>query len=99
MSMSINLSDLERGEKYADNYDADMLALQQRLARIQVAHIIHGRSAIIAIEGWDASGKGGVVSRLTSGWDPRWFDVWPIAAPTLLCLQNCLILIKIFTPI
>ena len=80
--MSINLSDLERGEKYAGNYEADMLALQQRLARIQVAHIIRGRSAIVAIEGWDASGKGGVISRLTSGWDPRWFDVWPIAAPT-----------------
>lgn len=80
--MTINLSDFERGSKYEGDYEADMLALQQRLARIQVAHIIHGRPAIIAIEGWDASGKGGTISRLTSGWDPRWFEVWPVGAPT-----------------
>lgn len=80
--MTINLSDFERGDKYDGDYDADLQALQQRLARIQVAHIIHGRSAIIAVEGWDASGKGGAITRLTSGWDPRWFEVWPVGAPT-----------------
>ena len=80
--MAIDLSDFERGKKYDGDYDADMLALQERLARIQVAHIMRGRPAIIAFEGWDASGKGGAISRLTSGWDPRWFQVWPISAPT-----------------
>lgn len=80
--MGIRLSDFEAGEKYAGDYDADLSALQARLERIQTAHIIHGRSAIIMLEGWDASGKGGVISRLTSGWDPRWFQVWPIGAPT-----------------
>ena len=71
--MTIDLSDFEDGRKYDGDYAADLLALQERLARIQVAHIVHGRSAIIAIEGWDASGKGGAISRLTSSWDPRWF--------------------------
>jgi AMP-polyphosphate phosphotransferase len=80
--MTINLKDFERGKKYGGDYDADLLAVQERLARIQVAHIIHGKSAIIAVEGWDASGKGGAISRLTSGWDPRYFQVWPIAAPS-----------------
>ncbi len=80
--MTINLSDFEQAEKYDGDYDADLLMLQKRLARIQIAHIIHGKSAIIAFEGWDASGKGGVISRLTSGWDPRYFQVWPIAAPS-----------------
>lgn len=80
--MGIDLSDFERGKKYDGDYEADLLALQERLARIQVAHIMHGRSAIIAFEGWDASGKGGAISRLTSGWDPRWFQVWPISAPS-----------------
>ncbi|WP_219892848.1 polyphosphate kinase 2 family protein [Aquisediminimonas profunda] len=80
--MTIDLSDFEDGRKYEGDYAADLLALQERLARIQVAHIVHGRSAIIAIEGWDASGKGGAISRLTSPWDPRWFEVWPIGAPT-----------------
>ncbi len=80
--MTVNLSDFERGTKHVGDYDADLLVLQSRLARIQIAHIIHGKSAIIAVEGWDASGKGGAISRLTSGWDPRYFEVWPIAAPT-----------------
>ena len=80
--MPIDLSDFEDGRKYDGDYAADLLALQERLARIQVAHIVRGRSAIIAFEGWDASGKGGAISRLTSSWDPRWFEVWPIGAPT-----------------
>jgi AMP-polyphosphate phosphotransferase len=80
--MAIKLSDFEAGKKYDGDYDADLLLLQKRLARIQIAHIIHGKSAIIAFEGWDSSGKGGAISRLTAGWDPRYFEVWPIAAPT-----------------
>ena len=80
--MAIDLSDFEAGKKYKGDYDADLLALQERLARIQVAHIMRGRSAIIALEGWDASGKGGAINRLTAGWDSRWFEVWPISAPS-----------------
>jgi AMP-polyphosphate phosphotransferase len=80
--MSIDLKDFEAGKKYAGDYDADLIALQERLAQIQIAYIIHGKSAIIALEGWDASGKGGAISRLTAGWDPRYFQVWPIAAPS-----------------
>ena len=80
--MTIKLTDYESGKKYEGDYDADLLALQKRLSQIQTAYIIHGKSAIIACEGWDASGKGGAISRLTAGWDPRYFEVWPIAAPT-----------------
>ena len=80
--MTIKLQDFESGKKYAGDYEKDLLALQERLARIQVAHIMRGRSAIIAFEGWDASGKGGSIQRLTSLWDPRYYEVWPIAAPT-----------------
>ncbi len=80
--MAIKLSDYETGKKYVGDYDADLLALQARLSKIQTAYIIHGKSAIIACEGWDASGKGGAISRLTAGWDPRFFEVWPIAAPS-----------------
>ena len=80
--MAINLSDFEHGADYEGDYDADLLALTQRLARIQSAYIAHKRSAIIAFEGWDASGKGGAIQRLTAEWDPRWYEVWPISAPT-----------------
>lgn len=79
--MPINLQNYESAPKYKGDYDADLLAIQERLARIQVAHIISGRAAVIAFEGWDASGKGGAISLLTAGWDPRWFQVWPIGAP------------------
>jgi AMP-polyphosphate phosphotransferase len=80
--MTIKLKNFESDAKYDGDYDVDLLALQERLSRIQTAYIIHGKSAIIAFEGWDASGKGGAISRLTSGWDPRWFEVWPISAPS-----------------
>lgn len=80
--MSLTLSDYETGAKYAGDYDADLAALQDRLSRILVSHIVHGRRSIIVFEGWDAAGKGGAIQRLTAGWDPRHFRVWPIAAPT-----------------
>lgn len=80
--MTIQLADFERGHKYKGDYDADLKLLQERLARIQSAYIVHGARAIIAFEGWDAAGKGGVISRLTGELDPRYFEVHPIAAPT-----------------
>jgi polyphosphate kinase 2 (PPK2 family) len=80
--MAINLSDYEKGDKFEGDYSDALEALQKRLARIQVAHIVHRRRALIVIEGWDASGKGGAIQRLTAKWDPRAFQVWPIAAPT-----------------
>lgn len=80
--MTIDLADYEAGEKYAGDYDADLKALQERLSQIQAAYIVHGARAIIAVEGWDASGKGGVIQRLTGELDPRHYEVFPIAAPT-----------------
>jgi polyphosphate kinase 2 (PPK2 family) len=80
--MAIDLTDCEKGADYDGDYDDDLCKLTDRLARIQAAHIGRGKSAIIAFEGWDASGKGGAIQRLTSSWDPRWYEVWPIGAPT-----------------
>ncbi len=80
--MTINLSDYESGAKYTGDYDADLAKLQERLAHIQVAHIVHHRRALVLLEGWDAAGKGGIIQRLTSEWDPRNFQVWPIKAPS-----------------
>ena len=80
--MAINLSDYEAGDKYKGDYDADLSALQERLAHILVAHIVHGKRSLIVFEGWDAAGKGGSIQRLTGKWDPRHFSVWPITAPT-----------------
>jgi len=80
--MAIDLSDYEAGKKYDGDYSDDLEALQERLARALVAFIVHKKSALIVFEGWDASGKGGAIQRLTAKWDPRAFQVWPIRAPT-----------------
>ena len=80
--MAIDLADYEKGAKYDGDYDAMLAALQERLAQVQVAHIVHEQRAVILFEGWDAAGKGGIIQRLTAEWDPRNFEVWPIAAPT-----------------
>jgi polyphosphate kinase 2 (PPK2 family) len=62
-------------------YETRLAAVQQRLAHIQGACIGRRRRAIIAVEGFDAAGKGGFIQRLTAPWDPRFFDVQPIRAP------------------
>lgn len=55
--------------------------LQYRLAQILIAYYRQKRSAVIMLEGWDASGKGGLIKRLTAELDPRFFEVVPIGAP------------------
>lgn len=78
----IDLDDHESGRKYHGRYKHDLAKLQARLQRIQVAHIVHRRPAVVMLEGWDAAGKGGIIQRLTGRWDPRHFEVYPIGAPT-----------------
>jgi polyphosphate kinase 2 (PPK2 family) len=80
--MTIDLKDYEKGEKFDGDYSDALAALQDRLSKIQIAYIVHKRRAIVMFEGWDAAGKGGIIQRMTANWDPRHFEVWPIAAPT-----------------
>lgn len=80
--MNIDWQDFERGTSPEGDDEAQLKALQTRLARLQVAHHCHGRRALILFEGWDAAGKGGAIKRLTAEWDPRFFDVYPIGAPS-----------------
>ncbi len=80
--MKIDLDDYETGDKFAGDYEKALADVQARLELIQVAHIIHKRPAILVLEGWDAAGKGGIIKRLTARWDPRFFEVMPIAAPS-----------------
>ncbi len=82
--MTIDLSHYESGRGHDGHYKRDLARLQDRLARAQIAHIVHRRRAIVLFEGWDAAGKGGAIRRLTAEWDPRWYEVWPIGPPTEL---------------
>ena len=64
------------------SYEERLTALQHQLELIQAAYIVQGLRGIVAIEGWDASGKGGLIKRLVATLDPRFTDVWSISAPT-----------------
>lgn len=81
--MTIRLSDYETGQKFEGDFDKALRDLQERMERVQVAHIVHGCRSVVVFEGWDAAGKGGIIKRLTSTLDPRYYDVWSIGAPTL----------------
>ena len=73
--------------KRAD-YDQRLLDLQFRLQLIQAAYITQGLRGIVAIEGWDAAGKGGLIARMTAELDQRFTNVWSIGAPTEAELQH-----------
>jgi polyphosphate kinase 2 (PPK2 family) len=74
--------DLDFKLKDAATYERKLKALQLELLDIQQAYQRQGRRAIIALEGWDTAGKGGLIRRLSARLDPRTCQVWPIAAPT-----------------
>jgi PPK2 family polyphosphate:nucleotide phosphotransferase len=80
-----NLSkiDFEQGLiESKSEYTKALKRCQEHLLRIQQAYYRQGKRAIIVFEGWDASGKGGVIRRITEKLDPRGFRVYPISAPT-----------------
>lgn len=80
--MTIDLADYESGAKLDGNYGEALKTLQERLERVQAAHITHAQRSVIMLEGWDAAGKGGIIKRMTALLDPRYFEVWPIGAPS-----------------
>jgi polyphosphate kinase 2 (PPK2 family) len=65
----------------AKTYAKKLKKLQFKLSQIQQAYLIRGHSGVIVFEGWDASGKGGTIRRMSAAFDPRSFKVWPIGAP------------------
>ena len=78
-----NLADFETDHDLPrETYEARLEELQHRLELIQAAYITRGLKGVVAIEGWDASGKGGLVTRMVSTLDPRFCKVWSIAAPS-----------------
>ncbi|MFD2264574.1 polyphosphate kinase 2 family protein [Lacibacterium aquatile] len=54
---------------------------QKELQLLQQVYLAGGQRAIIALEGWDAAGKGGLIRRIAWAMDPRSLFVWPISAP------------------
>ncbi len=73
--MPIDLTKFERGAPFAGDATEALLALQERLARLQTSQIVHRKRAIILFEGWIASGKRAALRRLAGAWDPSHFRV------------------------
>jgi polyphosphate:AMP phosphotransferase len=73
--------DLKRTLSAAD-YDRRLEKAQGRLGRLVRAAFEKKRSSVVVFEGWDASGKGGNIRRITAAMDPRTYRVISIASPT-----------------
>ena len=65
-----------------DRYRVELARQQGRLNRLQWQAAAAGVSTIAVFEGWDASGKGGAIRRVTGALDARHYRVIPIGAPT-----------------
>jgi AMP-polyphosphate phosphotransferase len=62
-------------------YSAQLDKLQNQIHLLGYQVYLQKKSVVILFEGWDASGKGGTIKRLTAKLDPRGYAVWPISAP------------------
>jgi AMP-polyphosphate phosphotransferase len=83
-----SLGDVDLSQKLSKQEGlTELSALQRRLLalRLQAAGLIGdkrlGPPVCVLFEGWDASGKGGAIRRLTSPLDPRHVRVESFAAP------------------
>ena len=64
-----------------DEYNELLIKYQVALFSLAYQVYVQQRPVVIVFEGWDASGKGGAIRRVTEKIDPRGFVVYPIAAP------------------
>jgi polyphosphate kinase 2 (PPK2 family) len=64
-----------------DDYQAELVRHQVALHRLGYQVYVQQRPVVMVFEGWDASGKGGAIKRVTEKLDPRGYVVYPIAAP------------------
>ncbi|GHD57422.1 UDP-galactose-lipid carrier transferase [Thalassobaculum fulvum] len=63
-------------------YEEALTERQHRLVLLQRAYARQKRSAALVLEGWDASGKGGIIRRVAWAMDPRALRVWSIGPPS-----------------
>ncbi len=73
VDLTLNLSKDEYKERL-EKLQKKLVTLHNRMYREKVP-------VIIALEGWDAAGKGGAIKRITEKMDPRGYEVVPISSP------------------
>ena len=78
------LAEVELDRRLPDEASYLRKLRKSQLAMLELEEIyrVERRRGIIALEGWDASGKSGAIQRLIEKLDPRWVQVWPIGRPS-----------------
>jgi polyphosphate kinase 2 (PPK2 family) len=76
----LELIDLDRKISKED-YDTQFSLVERELGECQRLARAAGVPVLVVFEGWDSSGKGTVINRLTQALDPRGFKVYPIMPP------------------
>ncbi len=64
------------------SYRTELAKQQAKLHRLASEARERGLSTVLAFEGWDAAGKGGVIRRITGAVEAGDYRVIPVAAPT-----------------
>lgn len=65
-----------------DQYRKELARQQAQLRKLSIEARKRGVSTVLAFEGWDAAGKGGVIRRVTAALEAGDYRVIPVAAPT-----------------
>ncbi|HQC78148.1 MAG TPA: polyphosphate:AMP phosphotransferase [Mycobacterium sp.] len=65
-----------------DTYREELAKQQAKLHALSIEARKRGVSTVLAFEGWDAAGKGGVIRRVTAALEAGDYRVIPVAAPT-----------------
>lgn len=77
------LDKLKIDYEYSDKeYSRDIKKYQLKLNKLSWDAYNSKRSLVAIFEGWDASGKGGAIRRVTAAMDARLYSVISVAAPT-----------------
>ena len=77
------LDNLDLSQHLSDpRFKTELVEQQSRLNLLQRRASQRGVSSILVFEGWDASGKGGAIRRVTGALDARDYQVIQVAAPT-----------------
>lgn len=74
--------DLTKKVSSKSDYKKELKELQYKLLDLQQKLRNSNLGCVLVFEGWDASGKGGAIKRLTEKLDPRGIEVHATAAPT-----------------
>src|SRR5690606_4970789 len=63
-------------------YRQELARQQRKLYKLSIEARNRGISTVLAFEGWDAAGKGGVIRRVTQALEAGDYRTIPVAAPT-----------------